>query len=125
VRIALAFFLALAACGQPCLYVCGGDSDCPLGSFCSSHQCLRRCIVCGGACVNDTFGNCESCGVACGTGQVCSAGKCSATCATGLTNCSNSCYDLQNDRLNCGGCGHICAVDQTCSGGACQTLACG
>ncbi|TMA18694.1 MAG: hypothetical protein E6J88_19135 [Deltaproteobacteria bacterium] len=121
-RIAFALLLALAACGQPCLYVCGSDGDCPGGFYCTSHQCLQRCIICGSSCVSDTFHNCESCGTACSSGQKCSASKCAGACGTGLTDCSGSCYDLQNDRLNCGGCGHLCGDGETCSGGACRAL---
>jgi stigma-specific protein Stig1 len=122
VRIAL-FALLLAGCvGHPCLYICGTDGDCPTGWYCESHQCLQQCILCGGACVQDTFHNCEACGVACADGQKCSSGRCAAVCGSGLTDCLGSCYDLQGDRLNCGGCGHVCASDQVCHSGTCVSL---
>lgn len=123
-RFALALLILTAACGKPCAFVCAGDGDCQLGYFCANHEaCLQKCIVCGGACVQDTWHNCETCGVPCATGQVCSSGHCVASCTAGLTNCSSSCYDLQSDRLNCGACGNACKTNENCLAGTCQALA--
>jgi hypothetical protein len=115
--------LALVGCpGQPCVYVCGTDSDCGSPAFyCEYHQCLRRCELWCGGCQNDTFHNCTACGVACADGQFCLSGICAASCGK-QTNCQGSCFDLQTDRLNCGGCGHMCGIDQTCSAGACVSI---
>ena len=123
-RIALALVLLAAACDAPCVSVCADNTECPLGSTCVNHQaCLQNCIMCGGACVADTFHNCEACATACASGQVCSAGKCSASCQAGYTPCgAGSCYNLQTDRFNCGTCGHACGGELVCDTGSCRPL---
>src|SRR5258708_2493817 len=98
--------LALA-CGKPCPFNCGTDSDCPAFHICYQHAfCQMQCdnLVCGGACV-DSFHACGSCSMQCAAGQVCGRTGCETACETGLTNCSGSCDNLALDQFNCGACG--------------------
>jgi len=50
----------------------------------------------------------------CGTSGLVGGG-----CADGLTNCSNTCVNLQSDQHNCGSCGHVCLSGLACIRGVC------
>lgn len=41
-------------------------------------------------------------------------------CEPGLTECSNSCRDIQTDDANCGSCGTVCASAEICKAGRCR-----
>src|SRR5207244_1929722 len=62
---------------------------------------------------------CGSCAGMCAANQVCNNAKCTTQCGPGLSNCSNSCVDLNSDDGNCGGCGVTCNGGETCVQGQC------
>ena len=65
------------------------------------------------------------CSPACSGGKTCNAGTCQ--CPTAKHDfCSNTCTDMNSDKLNCGSCGHSCGGG-ACTSGVCQpfTLASG
>jgi 5'-nucleotidase len=52
--------------------------------------------------------------------MVCSNGDCALSCQGGLTECGDSCRDLQTDRQFCGGCTIACDPGEVCSRGDCS-----
>lgn len=63
-------------------------------------------------------------GVVLGVGALASpgcgnSGLVGGACAQGLTNCSNSCVNLDSDQYNCGHCGHVCQSGVACISGKC------
>jgi hypothetical protein len=85
--------------------------DCPPNtSLCSDKLCWDTKYA---------HDNCGACGNACAPAEHCNNGKC---CGYGLTNCSNTCVNLQADKQNCGACGNVCSGGTpSCIGGVCKS----
>ncbi|HEY3816159.1 MAG TPA: hypothetical protein VGL81_03255 [Polyangiaceae bacterium] len=109
-------------CGTSCVdlmrdpqncHVCG--VACETGGECVGGvcQCAAGTLSCGGVCA--------SCAAPPDGGvSVCSATTCTFACTgAGLTNCGNSCTNVQTDSKNCGACGTDCLAG-TCSNSQCQ-----
>jgi hypothetical protein len=124
-------------CGM-CGVSCGASGDCSNGKCCpigstnytvgaNSVCCAAGLTSCDGITCIDFDAN-ATCGtscadiVDCGAGQVCVNNACTANCGLVLTNCSGSCFDLQNDPAHCGTCTNACpAVGQSCNAGVCSS----
>ena len=80
-------------CGQ-CNNACTGRSLCVNGQC----ACETGYQLCGNLCANlqTDPNNCGACGQVCVAPQVCSLGGCSDSCAANLTQCGQSCVDLQS-----------------------------
>ncbi len=118
-------------CGVACSFAnasatCGANG-CAFGACSAGHA------DCDGTTVNgcevntqSDLANCGACGNACAAGQVCSNGACAATCMTGLTNCSNSCRNVQTDPSACGDCATQCPsgphASPLCGAGSCSIV---
>ncbi|MGH1348575.1 MAG: hypothetical protein ACRBN8_43920 [Nannocystales bacterium] len=115
-----------------CVDSCGNACDL-VTEVCSSGSCECRPGFdrCDGACVDlDTnAAHCGECGEVCAEDEkgeielyLCEAGDChdeDVTCARGLTECGQSCVDLESHPLHCDACNRSCDGDQVCIEGEC------
>lgn len=132
-------------CGEDCGpggTCVNGDCVDACGDTCDRHRevCLNGTCVCrlsftrcGDVCV-DLQSNpayCGECTESCldedgeaGEVHLCEAGDCfdEGGCSTGLTQCGQSCVDLQTHPLHCDECGRACDGDEVCINGECEDL---
>ncbi len=117
-----------------CVDACGDTCD-RYREVCLNGTCVCRLGFdrCGDVCV-DLQSNpayCGQCTESClddkgeiGEVHLCEAGNCfdDIGCSAGLTQCGQSCVDLQTHPLHCDECGRACDGDEVCIGGECEEL---
>lgn len=124
---------AMDTCVQgECIDAC--DNGCELiTEVCAAGTCECRpgFARCGGACVDIDIdaAHCGECGEVCAENEdgeielyLCEAGEChddELGCGAGLTECGQSCVDLDSHPLHCNACNRACDGDQGCIDGDC------
>jgi sugar lactone lactonase YvrE len=93
----------------------GGSSGAGAGGSAVGGGAVGGSAVGGGS--GGASGSGPVCMPACGAGMNCQAGACQ--CSVGFSSCSNTCFDLKNDKDHCGTCTGTCAGG--CSAGRCFT----
>jgi len=126
---------------------CLTDSQCAIGTVCTSGVCVPGCsptrgcptgeTCCSGSCINTSASvtACGSCTRVCSTVHStpsCMAGACVARCEAGWGDCDtsrdNGCEtSTVNNPSHCGGCGVVCSLanaSATCASDRCAIVAC-
>ena len=116
-------------CVDACGDSCDRNRELCIGGTCECRVGFTRCgDVCVDLDTNPAF--CGECSENCldddddGDVYVCEAGICfdDVGCSVGLTQCGQSCVDLQTHPLHCDECGRACDGDEVCIGGECEDL---
>ena len=117
-----------AECFDPCNNTCDGITEVCVSGTCECRPGFDRC---DGACVDLDIDatNCGECDETCTEVEegeqelhLCELGECiehDIPCSAGLTQCGQSCVDLQSHPLHCNACDRTCDADQVCIDGEC------